>query len=421
MRNWAENVEIGSTRVIRPTSLDGLRKVVSRSRRIRAVGATHSFSGVVDADGEVVLLDRMGGAIEIDPDARTATVDAGATFADVAGPLHRAGLALPNLASLPDISVAGACATGTHGSGDAIRGLAAGVSGLQLVGPDGDLVELRRDVDHDTFAGSVVALGALGIVTRVVLDVEPTYEVAQSVHLGVALDDVQHGFDAVLGAATSVSVFTDFARDAAVWCKQRTDQPGCGLDLGRPAPRPTHPVPGFDPATCTGQGGVPGPWFERLPHFRAGATPPVGDELQSEYFVDRSAAPAVLAAVRDLADVVGPVLEIGEIRTVRGDDLWMSPAHGRDSATFHFTWVHDAARVWPVIEALEQRLGPLGARPHWAKLTAMPTRQVAATLPRAADFRDLVAKTDPDGTFGNPFLDDLLDPTGNDTGPYARS
>lgn len=408
MRNWAGNIDFGTAQVSRPDSVDALRRTVAGSERIRALGARHSFSDVLATTGGLVRLDGLPPKVETDPASGTATVTAGMRYADVAAELHRAGYALANLASLPDITVAGACATGTHGSGDGQRSLAAAVVGLQLVGPEGDLVDLRRDVDRDTLAGSVVSLGALGVATAVTLKIEPSYEVAQSVHVNAPLDEVQNRFDEVFAAAYSVSVFTKWTDDAAVWLKRRTDRPVTGLRIGEPAADPQHPVPGTDTASCTAQLAAAGPWHERLPHFRPGATPHVGAELQSEYFLPRSAAPAAIAALRELAGRLEPVLQVSEVRTVRGDDLWLSPAHERDSVTLHFTWTNEIARVLPVVAEVEERLAPLSPRPHWAKLTTMTAAEVRSGYRRASDFRELRAKFDPRAKFGNDFVDELF-------------
>ncbi len=408
MRNWAGNIDFGATSVARPKSVDELRRIVAGSERVCALGAGHSFSGILATAGGRVRLDGLPPEVEIDAASGTATVSAGMRYADVAAALQRAGYALANLASLPDITVAGATATGTHGSGDTQRSLAAAVVGLQLVGPQGELVELRRDVDRDTFAGSVVSLGALGVAARVTLEIEPSFEVAQSLRAAVRIGDVQERFDEVLAAAYSVSVFTTWADEATVWLKRRTDQPAVDLDLGTPASGPLHPVPGVDPAPCTLQLGEPGPWHERLPHFLAGTTAAVGDELQSEYFLPRDAASAAFTALRELGGLLGPVLHVSEVRTVCGDDLWLSPAYERDSVAFHFTWIKDTARVQPVIEAVEERLVPLGARPHWAKLSAMKGAEIRSLYRRAADFQQLRAKSDPDGKFGNDLVDELF-------------
>ncbi|HEX6469497.1 MAG TPA: D-arabinono-1,4-lactone oxidase [Streptosporangiaceae bacterium] len=407
--NWAGNVIFGAARVHRPGTIDELCRLVARSRRIRALGSGHSFSRIADTDHDLVRLDGLPPAVEIDAESRTARVAAGMRYADVAVALHRAGFALANLASLPHISVAGSCATGTHGSGDGRRCLAASVAALELVGADGSAVEVRRDVARYTFAGSVVALGALGIVTRLTLDIEPAYEVAQRVRVGVPLDEVAGRLDEVFGAAYSVSVFTDWRGEAAaVWLKHRTDRREGRWAGGRPAREPMNPVPGMPPEFSTEQLGVPGPWHERLPHFRPELTPGAGEELQSEYYLPRGAAPAAFAAIREIGHVVAPLLHIAEVRTVAADDLWLSPAYGRDSVTFHFTWIKDAAAVLPVIAAVEERLMPLGARPHWGKLTTATAHDITAGYPRAADFARLMRAHDPAGKFRNAFVAELF-------------
>jgi xylitol oxidase len=406
--NWAGNLVYDAVAVHSPESLEELCALVADRPRIRALGSGHSFSPVADSPGgELLRLDRLPAEVTIDPAARTATVGAGLRYAEVNAALQRAGWALANLASLPHISVAGSCATGTHGSGDEQRCLAAAVTGLEIVGADGTVSWIRRG-DYG-FEGSVVALGALGIVTRLTLEIEPTFQARQLVRLDVPLDEVAEDFDAVFGAAYSVSVFTDWrSGSAAVWLKQRVDRaPGAWLG-GRAAEVEVHPVPDQPAGFSTAQLGVPGPWHERLPHFRPEFVPGAGEELQSEYYLPRDAAHAAMAEVRELADLVAPVTHICEIRTVRADTLWLSPAYGRDCVTLHFTWIRDEAAVRPVLAAVEERLRPLGARPHWGKLTALSAGELAAGHERAGDFARLAAERDPAGKFGNRFLDSFL-------------
>ncbi|MEU0809707.1 FAD-binding protein [Streptomyces sp. NPDC005970] len=415
--NWAGNITFGAARVHRPTSVDELRRIVGSAERVRALGTGHSFNRIADTSGDLIRLDRLPQRVEIDPDGSRVTVAAGMRYAQVAEALQPAGHALANLASLPHITVAGACATGTHGSGVTQRGLAASVAGLEIVGPEGDLTWLSREADADRLAGAAVSLGGLGVVTAVTLDIEPSFEVAQWVYDGLPLDRLADSFDEVFGAAYSVSVFTDWhAGDGVVWLKCRTDRPGPPRPgqpwLGaRPADGPRHPVPGMPPSHCTAQAGVPGPWHERLPHFRPDFTPSSGEELQSELILPRGAAPEAFAALRRLGDRIAPVLLVSEVRTIAADGLWLSPAYGRDSVALHFTWVPDRAAVLEVVAAIEEELLPLGARPHWGKLTAAAPADVVARYERAADFGRLLGEFDPAGKFRNPYLDRLF-PTG---------
>jgi alditol oxidase len=405
--NWAGNVIFRAARVHHPATEDELSAIVAGASRVRALGTGHSFSRVADTPGDLVCLDQLPRTAEIDPVARAVTVAAGITYAELSGRLHRAGFALASLASLPHISVAGSVATGTHGSGDRLPCLSAAVRALRLTGPDGGQAELRRG-DPD-FSGAVVALGALGVVTRLTLDIEPAFEVSQRVYQQVALDEVAGRLDEVFGAGYSVSAFTGW-RDgqAAVWVKQRPGRPGTGWRGRHPATHPVHPVPGMPPEYCTEQLGVPGPWHERLPHFRPGLPPGAGQELQSELYLPRAAAPAAIDAVRGLGQRIARVLHVAELRTVAADELWLSPACGRDSVTFHFTWHRDTAAVLPVLAAVEERLLPLGARPHWGKLTTTSPREVLAGYEHRAAFAALARRLDPAGKFrgqpgGSPF------------------
>ncbi|ADH70148.1 FAD-binding protein [Nocardiopsis dassonvillei] len=406
--NWAGNVTFGSPRVHRPRTLDELRRVVRDSPRIRALGSGHSFNLVADSDADLVRLDGLPAEAEIDPEGRTVTVTAGTRYAELVTALHGRGFALANLASLPHISVAGSCATGTHGSGDGQRCLSAAVRAVQLLGPDGDLGWLSRDADPEVLPGAVVALGALGVVTRLSLEIEPAFTMTQRVRVGVALDEVADHVDDVFGAAYSVSLFTDWLGEGSVWLKQRTDRPEGAWRGGRPASGPVHPVPGMPPEPSTEQMGVVGPWHERLPHFRPELEPSAGRELQSEFYVPREAAGAAFAALRGIGHLLAPALYVAEVRTVRADDLWLSPAHGRDCVTFHFTWLPDPRAVAPVLAAVEERLLPLGARPHWGKLTAMDPADITARYERAADFERLTRALDPGGKFRNAFTDALF-------------
>lgn len=412
--NWAGNVAFSAARVHRPATVEEVQRLVASAQKVRALGSGHSFNRIADTSGDLIRLDGLPPAMEIDSRRSTVTVAAGLRYAEVAERLHAAGYALANMASLPHISVAGCCATGTHGSGSARQGLASSVAGLHIVGPEGEPVELRRENPDDRLDGTVIGLGALGIVTGVTLDIEPAYEVAQSVCTGLPMDRLAADVEAVFGAAYSVSVFTDWhAETAMVWLKQRTDRQEPGTDalrrLGaREADRPFHPIAGMPPEFCTEQLGVPGPWHRRLPHFRQDFTPSTGEELQSEHLLPRTAAPAAFDALRRLGPRIAPVLQTSEIRTVAGDDLWLSPCHGRDTVAVHCTWVKDTDAVTPVLAAMEEQLMPLGARPHWGKLTTVPQHHLPALYERSADFRQLLLDRDPAGKFRNAFVDGLF-------------
>lgn len=409
VRNWAGNLTYASPRIHRPTSREELSALVRGSTHIRALGSGHSFNKVADSADDLVRVDGLPQELEIDAAASTVTVGAGTRYAELAVELHHHGLALACLASLPHISVAGSCATGTHGSGDGQRCLSAAVRGLEIVGPDGEPVWLSRDTDPEIFPGTVVALGALGVVTRLTLEVEPAFTMSQRVRLDVPLDEVAAHIDEVFGSAYSVSLFTDWhARNGRVWLKHREDRAGGTWHGGRPASGREHPVPGMPTEAATEQMGVVAPWYERLPHFRPELPPSAGEELQSELYLPRAAAPEAFAVLREIGDLIAPVLHISEVRTIRADDLWLSPAHQRDSVAFHFTWVRDPEGIAPVLGAVEERLAPLGARPHWGKITTLPPERIIGSYTRAADFARLLERFDPAGKFRNPFVDALF-------------
>jgi len=405
--NWARNYRYGATALLRPRSVDEVRDVVAASPRIHPLGSRHSFTGLADSPGVLVSLDRLEVGLVLDEAARTVTVGAGARYGDFVSELHGLGWAVHNLASLPHISVAGAVATATHGSGDRNGNLATAVVALELVTAAGDLLTVRRG--DPEFEGHVVSLGALGVVTRVTLAVEPTFQVRQDLYNDLGWDDLLDNFDAVTGSAYSVSVFTDFHAEVVptLWLKSRIDEaaPPTSLFGARRATVDRHMVAASSPENVTQQGGVPGPWSDRLAHFKLGFTPSNGDEFQSEYLIARENAVEALRAVRGLGDRVAPLLLTAEIRTMAADRLWLSGAYGRDTVGIHFTWRPLPERIHPLLVEIEALLLPLGARPHWGKVFMAGADALAPLYPRLPEFLALAERLDPGRKFGNAFLE----------------
>jgi alditol oxidase len=404
--NWAGNLTYRAAALHRPTGLEELRRLVAGVDRVRVLGSRHSFNDIADAD-VLVSLDGLGGEVTVDPAAGTVSCPAAMRYGELARALAGHGLALANLASLPHISVAGAVATATHGSGDANGNLATAVAGLELVTADGELLATARG-DPD-FEGMVVALGALGAVTRVTLDAEPAYQVRQRTFEGLAWERLFEHLDEVTSAGYSVSLFTRWGPAVEqVWVKSRVgDAPEevRGELFGAvAATRDRHPILGIDPVNCTRQLGVPGPWSDRLPHFRMGFTPSAGEELQSEYHLPRGQAVAALEALRSLAGSIRPVLQVTELRTVAADRLWLSPQYGRDTLAVHFTWAPNWPAVSRVLIEVEAALAPFGARPHWGKLFLAEAATIAPLYERAGDFARLAGRLDPRGVFTNDWL-----------------
>jgi xylitol oxidase len=427
--NWAGNMRYTARQVQRPETIDDLRRIVADATKVRAIGTGHSFNLIADASpdgpGDLVSLAGLPQGIDIDAAKRTVTVGGAVRYGDLAIALHAAGYAVHNLASLPHISVAGAVATGTHGSGTG--NLATAVTAIEMVTADGDLRTFRRDADGDTdgdtgsdtdgdaFAAAVVGLGALGVVTRLTLRIEPTYEVAQWVYEGMPWERLLSNVDDVFASAYSVSVLTrwDVPRVDYVWRKHRLDTTGAPIgenvsDVWLDATLATverHPVVGLPPEPCTPQQGVPGPWHERLPHFRLDFTPSVGAEVQSEFLIPFEQARAAIEAMREIGEHLTPVLRVSELRSVTADDLWLSSGYRRDCLGIHFTWADDVPGVLAVLPLVQAALAPFAPRPHWGKLFTIAPEPVAAAYPRLNDFGELRRRLDPDAKFGNAFVD----------------
>jgi xylitol oxidase len=402
--NWAGNYTFAAPSIQRPTSVAEVRDIVARAAKVRVVGARHSFSDIADSS-ELMSLADLPADFVMGPAASTVSFGAGLTYGNLTKLLDREGLALRNLPSLPHVTVAGAVATGTHGSGNRNQGLASSVAGMELVTSSGDIVRSARgDADFD---GLVVGLGALGAVVRLTLDVEPTYMVRQRVFESLDWDVLGRHFDEITSAGYSVSLFTRWGRLVdQVWVKSRVVGPPevelSDLFGAVPATVDRHPIPGMDAINATAQLGRPGPWWDRLTHFRMGFLASSGEELQSEYFVARQHGVEAIAAVRALAEKIRPLLQISEIRTIAADQLWLSPAYGRDTVALHFTWDRLQPDVESVLVDLEAALAPFQARPHWGKLFHIDVSPLYERLPA---FRSLFERLDPRGAFRNAWLE----------------
>jgi alditol oxidase len=463
--NWAGNIAFQAPEFHRPASLAQLQALVARAGRIRVLGTGHSFNDVADSPGAQVSLAGLPPEVEIDSAASVAKVAAGLSYAQLAGHLDRHGFALRNLASLPHISVAGACATATHGSGVTNQNLAAAVAGLTVVTAGGDVVEVGHG--DDGFDGAVVHLGALGVVTSLLLELVPSFDVAQRVYEDLPLEVLDDHFAELAAAGYSVSMFTDWRapRLTQVWIKQCAAAPDAAVPPASsfpvpelavppassfpvpesavsqassfpvpelavspassfsvpesavaqapwftavPAPAARHPVPGVSPEACTEQLGVPGRWYERLPHFRPEFQPSAGAELQSEFLLPMAHAIPALHALAEIRDHLAPVLQICEIREVAADGFWLSPCYRQDSVAFHFTWIADTAAVLPVVALAERQLAPFAPRPHWGKIFTSSPEDLHSRYERLPDFLDLMRRFDPSGKFRNAYTERYL-------------
>lgn len=404
--NWAGNYTYSTKHLELPGTPEELRRAIAASPHVKALGARHSFNGIADSREEQIQLSRFD-SMELDKKNSTVTVGAGVTYGKLAPYIDAQGFAVHNLASLPHISVVGACATGTHGSGLHNGNLSTAVRAIEMMTADGKLVTLSKATLGDKFQGAVIGLGALGVITRITLAVIPSFQMTQSVYQNLDFSVLKDHLREVFASGYSVSLFTDWQNHSAseVWIKSKVEgaaqKPAPTFHGAKLQTEKLHPIVGTDPINCTDQMGVPGPWYERLPHFKMNFTPSKGQELQTEYFIPLEHAYEAIRAVETLRDRITPHLFITEFRTIAADDLWMSMAYQRESMGMHFTWKPEWPAVKEVLPLIEAKLAPFAPRPHWAKLFMM---NPASHYPRLAEFRALAAHYDPAGKFRNEFL-----------------
>ena len=412
--NWAGNLTYSTTNIEYPATVEAIQQLVKKYSKLKVLGTRHCFNTIADSTDRFISLRELKKIIALDEQAQTVTVEAGIKYGELAPWLHDKGYALHNLASLPHISVAGAVMTATHGSGVKNGNLSSAVEALELVKADGSIVHLSpKDGDH--FHAAVVGLGALGVITKVTLKVQPTFMMRQYVYEQLPLTNLRKNFDAIMGAGYSVSLFTDWTTDHIneVWIKSDSIADVTAtrpMDLfgAKPATKNVHPIIALSAENCTEQLGVPGPWYERLPHFKMGFTPSSGKELQAEYFVPYQQAVDAIFAIQKLGKAISPHLFISEVRTIAADDLWLSPCYRQPSVAIHFTLKQENDAVIKLLPLIEKALEPYHAKPHWGKLFTIRAARFGSLYPKMNDFRKLVAAYDPQKKFSNAFLEKNL-------------
>jgi xylitol oxidase len=405
VKNWSKNVTFEPALVVHPTRVEDIKSAVIAGEFVRALGSAHSFNTIAESKDVMLSFEHFPKDIEIDPVAKQVRVAAGVRYGELALALHTAGLALPNMGSLPHITVVGATSTGTHGSGLGNKNLSAAIVKAELVTAAGDDLSITGE-ELDSVR---VGLGALGIIHHLTLQAVDSFDLAQTIYLDLPFETLLGNFNEVMGSGYSVSAFTTWGDEVVdqLWVKSRVDLdtlPGHELFGAHAATQKFHPLAGADTQSATEQLGSVGPWHERLPHFKLDFTPSFGDELQSEYFVDRKDAPAALRAVHSLRAQIQPLLLVTELRTIAADRNWLSEAYGRDSVAIHFTWKPDVPGVTAFLPTLEAALAPFNARPHWGKLFTASSFNFAQLYPRFTEWLDYRAGLDPDRKFINEQL-----------------
>jgi alditol oxidase len=411
LKNWAGNLTYSTDNVFYPGTTSEVQAIIKKCDRIRGLGTRHCFNTIADSKFNLVSSGKLNKILSLDTEKNTVTVEGGIKYGELSPWLDKKGYALHNLASLPHISVAGSITTATHGSGVKNGNLSTAVRGLELVIADGSIIKLSREKEGETFNAVVVGLGALGFITQVTLAVEPTYQMRQLVFVKMPMSQLKDHFVEIVSAGYSVSLFTDWQSESIneVWIKDKVD-PAIKFHFmdefygAKAATRDLHPIIELSAENCTEQMGVPGPWYERLPHFKMGFTPSSGKELQSEYFIPQQHAVEAILAIQRLGKQIGPHLFITEIRTIAADQLWLSPCRNQDSVTIHFTWKPDWDAVSQLLPLIEKELDPFLARPHWGKLFTMPATVLESRYEKLDDFKKLVSAYDPKGKFVNDFL-----------------
>ncbi|MEM7113949.1 MAG: FAD-binding protein [Chloroflexota bacterium] len=409
-QNWATNIQFQAQHFMMPETIEQLQETVRAAAKVKVVGAGHSFNDIADTTGTLVSLNGLEKFIEIDREQQTAVFHAGMTYIDIAPLIDKAGFALPNLSSTPHVTVIGACMTATHGSGDGNKILSDQVSALEIVNAEGELIQLSRATHGEKFNGMVVSLGGLGVVTKVTLDLVPSYQMQHEFYRQLPLANMVAHFDKIMGSAYSISLGTRWQNeivDLALIRRRLVDAQaiaaaptfyggmliGDELFANYPIERITFQ-----------QSGVAGAWYERLPFFNICSTLSGENERQSEYFVRREQAVEALTAVSTLSDQMAPFLKITEIRTIAADDHWLSPAYKQDCVGIHFSWIAAPEAISNFLPVLEKALAPYQPRPHWGKMFTMPPAEVQACYEKTADFKALLAEFDPQGKFRNDYL-----------------
>jgi xylitol oxidase len=413
LKNWAGNLEYSTGNVYYPKTVAEVQETVKKYTKIKALGSRHSFNKIADSTENQLSLTELNKMVSLDTTANTVTVEAGMRYGELAPILQEKGYALHNLASLPHITIAGSVATATHGSGVKNGNLSTQVSAIEFVNADGELITLSKQKDGDKFYGAVVGLGALGVVTKLTLDLLPAFNMRQVVYRNLPMSALKDNFMAIVSSGYSVSLFTNWNNKNIneVWIKSRADgDASIAPDFfgAKAATQNMHPVEDQSAENCTEQMGVPGPWYERMPHFKMGFKPSTGKELQAEYFVPIEHAYDAIMAMESLHEKTTPHMFISEIRTINADDFWMSPCYKQTCISLHTTWKQETDEVMKLLPMIEEKLAPFNPKPHWAKLFTFPPAVLQSKYQKLNEFRQLAKQYDPNGKFQNEFLQNNL-------------
>jgi FAD-linked oxidoreductase len=433
-RNWAGTATATPARRAQPRSEAEISAAVKDAAAaglpVRALGSGHSFTPAAATSGLALDLSLWTGVTAADTRTGLVTVRSGTTLRALNAALAEFGLALANLGDIDAQTISGALATGTHGTGARLGGLATQVEALDLVLADGSLVSCSASARPELFAAARVGLGALGVVTAVTLRCVPSFTLAAD-ERPMPVEQVIEEFGA-LAAANDHFEFYWFpyggqalvkrnnrvpaGRAAAAgpmpgwrrfWEFEVMENAGFGTlcRLGRAAPRLIPALNRFSSVALSARSYTDA-------SYRVFVTPRRVHFVESEYAVPRESLPGVLAelrrAVPRLAD---PVMFPVEVRVAAADDIWLSTAYGRDSA---YIAIHQYAGLpyRAYFDLFESVVAPVAGRPHWGKLHSLDAGRLGPLYPRFEDFRRVRAEVDPEARFGNAYLGRVLGPAG---------
>lgn len=426
--NWARTASATPHRVERPNSLDELVEVVAGASAVRPRGSGHSFSDIAVAPHTALDLDAWTGITEVS--GTLVTVRAGTTLRQLNAALDTLGLALANLGDIDAQTVAGAISTGTHGTGARLGGLATQVVALDLVLADGTVARCSAEERPDLFQAARVGLGALGVIATATLRCVPAFTL-HARETPARLDAVLEEFDHLTATEDHVE-FHWFPHADRVILKRnnRVDEPPAPLSplrrfyeyevvengafglvcrLARALPAATAPLNRLCGALVSER------VYRDVSH-RVFTTPRRVRFVETEYAVPRAALHDVLGELRRaVARLDHGVIVPVEVRVAAGDDIWLSTAHGRDTA---YVAVHQYLGMpyRQYFDTFERIANAVGGRPHWGKVHSLTAETLRERYPRFDDFRRVRARVDPTGKFGNAHLDRVLGQNASATG-----
>ncbi|WP_395645243.1 D-arabinono-1,4-lactone oxidase [Terricaulis sp.] len=414
--NWSGSVVAEPRAFARPKTEAELAALVSRADKVRVVGAGHSFMPLCETDGTLLSLCDLEGAVGLSADKSRAWCPAGWSLATLTAALWEQGLSLINQGDVNPQALAGAIATGTHGTGAKLGSLSTAARAFRVMLADGSVVTCSADERPDLFEAQRLSLGLLGVATRIEVDVLPAYHLEEKVE-SHAFAEVSGRWDDLVAANRHVEFFV-FPYGERVALKMLNPAPAEGplqqlsdfddrafrviCDLCAAAPWLTRTLQPLIVGRGVRQRRV-GPAYQIFPSDRTVKFEEMEYELPAE--AGWSALREAIAWIRKRNL---PVTFPFEFRTVAADDIWISPMNGRPTVSIS---VHQYAKMpWRAFfDGVEPIFRAHGGRPHWAKRHTLTARDVDALYPKAADFKRVRAAHDPGAKFANAHLAALFE------------